>query len=153
MAKEWSFSFNFSPSNEYSELTSFRMEWFDLLAVQGTHRGFSSTTIWKHQFFQRSAFFMVQLLQPYMPTGKTVALTVWTFGIIVMRLLFNMLSRFVIAFLPRRKSLLISAFSLSSLAFIKRLFSSSLFSATRVVTGRGNASSLQYACLENPKDS
>ena len=105
--KCWSFSFNISPSNEYSGLVSFRVDWFDLLAVQGTLKSLlkyhSSKTIFRH-----SAFFMVQLSHPYMTTGKTIALTRWTFVNKVMSLLFNMLSRLVIAFLPRSECLLIS---------------------------------------------
>ena len=103
----WSFSFNISPSNEYLGLISFRMDWLDLRAVQGTLRVFSNTTVQKH-FLQQSAFFMVQLSHPYTTTGKTIALTRWTFVGKVMSLLFNMLSRFVIAFLPRNKRLSIS---------------------------------------------
>ena len=98
--KCWSFSFGISPSNEYSGLISFRIDWFDLLAVQ--HHSPKA-----YQFFG-SAFFMVQLSHPYMITGKTIALTRWTFVGKVMSLLFNMLSRLVIAFLPRSKHLLIS---------------------------------------------
>ena len=103
----WSFSFNICPSNEYLGLISFRMDWLDLCAVQGTLRVFSNTTVQKH-FLQQSAFFMVQLSHPYTTTGKTIALTRWTFVGKVMSLLFNMLSRFVIAFLPRNKRLSIS---------------------------------------------
>ena len=104
--KYWSFSFSISPSNEYTGPISFRMDWLDLLAVQGTlknlhHRSSKASILW------RSAFFMVQLSHPYM-TGKTIALTRWTFIDKVMSLLFNMLFRFVIAFLPRSKNLLIS---------------------------------------------
>ena len=105
--KCWSFSFSISPSNEYSGLISFRMDWLDLCAVQGTLRVFSNTTVQKH-FLQQSAFFMVQLSHPYMTTGKAIALTIWTSVSKVMFLLFNMLSRFVIAFLPRNKRLSIS---------------------------------------------
>ena len=105
--KYWSFSFNISPSNEYSRLISFRIDWFDLLAVQGTlkslfqHHSLKASVLWC------SAFFIVQLSHPYMTTGKTIALTRWTFVSKVMSLLFNMLSRLVIAFLPRSKHLLI----------------------------------------------
>ena len=99
----WSFSF-ISPSNEYSGLISFRMDWLDLLAVQGTLQHHSS----KASFVRHSAFFIVQLSHPYMMTGKTIALTRWTFVGKVMPLLFNMLSRLVITFLPRGKRLLIS---------------------------------------------
>ena len=102
--KHWSFSFNISPSNEYSGLISFRIDWLDLLAVQGS----SPTPQLKALILQPSAFFIVQLSHPYMTTGKTIALTRWTFISNVMPLLFNMLSRLVIAFLPRSKHLLLS---------------------------------------------
>ena len=107
--KYWSFSFSISPSNEYSGLIFFRMDWLDLLAVQGTlkhllqHHSSKTSTLW------HSAFFIVQLSHPYMTTGKTIALTIWTFVGKVMSLLFNMLSRLVITFLPRSKSPLISS--------------------------------------------
>ena len=105
--KCWSFSLSISPSNEHSGLVSFRMDWLDLLAVQGTFRVFSSTTVQKHQFFsaQPSSH---QLSHPYMTTGKTIALTRRTFVGKVMFLLFNMLSRLIISFLPRSKYLLMS---------------------------------------------
>src|SRR5574341_1038204 len=106
--KYWSFSFNINPLNEHPGPISFRMDWLDLLAVQGTlksllqHHSSKASTLWC------SAFFMVQFLHPYMTTGKTIALTRRTFVGKVMSLLFNMLSRLVIAFLPRSKCLLIS---------------------------------------------
>ena len=106
--KYWSFSFNNSPSNEYSGLISFRMDWLNLLAVQGTlksllqHRSLKASILWC------SAFFMVQLSHLYMTTGKTLALTIWTFVCKMMSLFFNTPSRFVIAFLPRSSHLLIS---------------------------------------------
>ena len=106
--KYWSFSFSISPSNEYSRLISFRMDWFDLLAVQGTLMSLLQHHSSKPSILWCSAFFMVQLSHPYMTTGKTIALTRWTFVGKVMSLLFNKLSRFVIAFLPRSKRLLIS---------------------------------------------
>ena len=106
-AKYWSFGFSTSPSNKYSGLISFRMDWLDLLAVQGTLKSFLQHSS-KASVLRHSAFFMVQLLDPYMTTGKTKALTKWTFVIQVMSLLFNMLSILVIAFLPRSKCLLIS---------------------------------------------
>ena len=106
--KYWSFSFSISPSNEYSGLISFRMDWLDLLAVQGTLKSFLQHHSSKASVLQCSAFFMVQLSHPYMTTGKTIALTRWTFAGKAMFLLFNMLSRLVIAFLPRSKCLLIS---------------------------------------------
>ena len=106
--KCWSFSFSISPSNEYSGLISFRMDWFDLLIVQGTLRSLLQHHSSKASILQCSAFFIVQLSHSYMTTGKTIALTRWTFVGKVMSLLFNMLSRMVIAFLPRSKCLLIS---------------------------------------------
>ena len=104
--KHWSFSFIFSPSNEYSGLTSFRIDWFDLLAVQGTLKSLLQYHNSKVSILRRSGFFTVQLSHPYMTTRKTIALTRWTFVGKVMSLLFNMLSRFVIAFLPRSKHIL-----------------------------------------------
>ena len=104
--KYWSFSFSISPSNEHSGLISFRMDWLDLLAAQGTlksllqHHSSKASTLW------RSVFFIVQLSHTYTTTGKTIALTRWTFVGKVMSLLFNMLSRLVITFLPRSKYLL-----------------------------------------------
>ena len=106
--KYWSFSFNISPSNEYSGLISFRMDWCDLLAVQGTLRSLLKHHSSKASILQHSACFIVQLSHPYMSTGKIIALTRWTFAGKVISLLFNMLSRLVIAFLPRNKCLLIS---------------------------------------------
>ena len=104
--QDWSFSFSISPSNEYSGLISFRMDGLDLLAVQGTLKTFSNTTIRKHHsFLQRAACFIAQLSHPYMTTGKTIALTRQTFVGNVMFLLFNMLSRLVITFLSRSKRL------------------------------------------------
>ena len=106
--KDWSFSFSINPSNEYSGLISFRMDWLDVLAVQGTlktllqYHGSKASILWS------LAFFIVQLSQPHMTTGKTIALTRWTFVSKEMSLLFNMLSRLVITFLPRRKRPLIS---------------------------------------------
>ena len=101
--KYWSFSFSISPSNEYSGPISFRMDWFELLAVQGTCKSLLQYHTSKASILQRSAFFTVQISHPYMTTGKTIALTRWTFVCKVMSLLFNMLSRLVIAFLPRMK--------------------------------------------------
>ena len=100
--KYWSFSFSVSPSNEYSGLISFRIDWFDLLAVEGTLRSLLQHHSSKASILRHSAFFMVQISHPYMTTRKTIALTRQTFVGTVMSLLFNMLSRFVIAFLPRR---------------------------------------------------
>ena len=104
----WSFSFNISPSNEYSGLISFRMDWLDLLAVQGTLKSFLQHHSSKASILLCSAFFTVQLSHPYMTTGKTIALTRWTIVGKVKSLLFNMLSRLIITFLPRSKCLLIS---------------------------------------------
>ena len=104
----WSFSFSISPSNEYPGLISFRMDWLDLLEVQGTLKSLLQHHSSKASILQCSAFFVVQLSHPYMTTGKTIALTRWTFVGKVMSLLFNILSRLVIAFLPRSKYLLIS---------------------------------------------
>ena len=99
--KYWSFKFSISPSNEHLGLISFRMDWLDLLAVQGTFKSFLQHHSSKASILQPSAFFMVQLLHLYMTTGKTIALTIWTFVGEVMSLLFNALSRFVKTFLPR----------------------------------------------------
>ena len=106
--KYWSFSFSISPSNEYSGLISFRIDLLDLLAVQGTLKSLLQYHSSKASILQHSAFFTVQLLHPYMTTGKTIALTRRIFVGKVMPLLFNMLSRLVITFLPRSKCLLIS---------------------------------------------
>ena len=104
----WSFSFSISPSNAHPGLISFRMDWLDLLAVQGTLKCLLQHLSSKASILRRSAFFTVQLSHPYMTTGKTKALTRWTFVGKAMSLLFNMLSRLAIAFLPRSKRLLIS---------------------------------------------
>ena len=106
--KYWSFSFNISPSNEYSGLISFRMDWLDLPAFQGTLKRLLQHHSTKASILWRSAVFIIQLSHPYMTTGKTIALTRWTFVGKVMSLLFNMLSRLVITFLPRSKRLFIS---------------------------------------------
>ena len=181
--KYWSFSFSIGPSNEHSGLIFFRIDWFDFPVVQGTLKSLLQDHSSKASILRHSAFFMVQLSHPYMTTGKTLTLTWWTFVGKVMSLLFNMLSRLVIAFLPRSKHLSIlwlqwppevilepppkiksvavsivspsichevigpdamilvfwmlsfkPTFSLSSFIFIKRLFSSSLLSAIRVVS-------------------
>ena len=104
--KYWSFSFNISPSNEHPRLISFRMDWLDFLAVQGTLKSLLQHHSSKASILQHSAFFIVQLSHPYMTTGKTIALIRWTFVGKVISLLFNMLSRLVITFLPRSKCLL-----------------------------------------------
>ena len=108
LPKYWSFSFSISCSNEYSGLISFRMNWLDLFAVQGILKSLLQHHNSKASILWRSAFFMVQLSHPYMTTGKTIALTSQTFVGKVMSLLFNMLSRLVIAFLPRSKHFLTS---------------------------------------------
>ena len=110
--KYWSFSFSISPSNEYSGLIPFRMDWLDLLAVQGTLKSLLQHHSSKASILRRSAFFIVQLSHPYVTTGKTIALTRRTFVGKVMSLLFNMQSRLVITFLPRSKHLLISAITI-----------------------------------------
>ena len=180
--KYWSFSFSIIPSKKIPGLISFRMDWLDLLAVQGTLKSLLQHHSSKASILQHSAFFIVQLLHPYMTTGKTIALTRWTFTDKVMSLLFNVLSRLVITFLPKCKCLLISwlqspsaviletnkiksttvstvspsichevmgrdamifvfwmlsfklTFSLFPFTFIKRFWSSSSFSAIRVVS-------------------
>ena len=106
--KYWSFSFGLSHSNKYSGLTSFSMNWLDLLAVQGTLKSLLQHHSSKASIPQHSAFFIVQLSHPYMNTGKTIALTRWTFVGKGMALLFNMLSRLVTTFLPKSKCVLIS---------------------------------------------
>ena len=106
--KYWSFSLSISPSNEYSGLISFRIDWFDLLAVHGNLQSLLQYHCSKASILQCSAFFMAQSSHPYKTTGKTIALTLWTLIGKITSLLFNTLSRFVIAFLPRSKCLLIS---------------------------------------------
>ena len=106
--KYWSFSFSIIPSNKHPELISFRMDWLDLLAVQGTLKSLLQHHSTKASILRRSAFFTVQLSHPYVTTTETIALTRWTFVGKVMSLLFNMLSRLVITFLPRSKRFLIS---------------------------------------------
>ena len=119
--KYWSLSFSISPSNEHSGLISFRMDWLDLLAVQGTLKSLLQHQSSKASILWRSAFFIVQLSHPYMTTGKTIALTRWTFVSKVMSLLFNMLSRLVITFLSRSKHLLISWLSTTWLILCDKL--------------------------------
>jgi len=117
--KYWSFSFSISSSNEYSGLISFRMDWLDVLVVQGTLKSLNQHHSSKASILQHSAFFIVQLSHPYMTTGKTIALTRQTFVIKVMFLLFNMLSRLVIAFPSRSKCLLISWLQSQSAVILK----------------------------------
>ena len=118
--KYWSFSFSISPSNEYSGLISFRMDWLDLLAVQGTLKSLLQHHSSKASILWCSAFSIVQLSHPYMTAGKTIALTRRTFIGKVMSLLFNMLSRLFIAFLPRSKCLLISWLQSPSAVILER---------------------------------
>ena len=131
--KYWSFSFNASPSNEYPGLISFRMDWLDLFAVQGTLKSLLQHHSSKASILLWSAFFIVQLSHLYMTTGKTIALTRWTFVGKVMSLLFNMLFRLVIDFLPRSKRLLISwlqspsAVILEILMLVRRLLETVAF--------------------------
>ena len=127
--KYCSFSFSISPSNEYSGLISFRIDWFNLFAVHGTLKNLLQHHSSKASVFQDSAFFMVELSHPYMTTGNTIALTIQTFVGKVMSLLFNMLSRLVIAFLPRSES--------------NQTWS----------TGEGTGKPLWFSCLENPMNS
>ena len=117
--KYWSFSFSISPSSEYSELITFRIDWFDLLAVQGTLKSLFQHHSSKASIHQLSAFFIVQLSHPYMTTGKTIALTRQSFVGKIMSLLFNMLSRLVITFVPRSKRLLISWLQSPSAVLLK----------------------------------
>ena len=119
VVKDWSFSFSISPSNEYSGLISLRIDWFYLLAVQGTLKSLLQHHSSKASIIWHSAFFIVQLSHPYMTTGKTITLTRWTFVSKVMSLLFDMLSRFVIAFLLRRKCLFISWLQLPSTVILE----------------------------------
>ena len=118
-SKHWSFSFSISPSNEYSGLISFRMDWLDLLAGQGTLKSLLQHHSSKASILWHSAFFIVPISHQYMTTGETVALTRWTFADKVMSLLFNMLSRLVITFLPRNKCLLISWLRSSSAVILE----------------------------------
>ena len=125
--KYWSFSFSISPSNEHSGLISFRIDWFDLLAVQGTLKSLLRHHSSKASIFHHSAFFMVQLSHPYMTTGIIIALTVWTFVGKVMSLLFKTLVKFVIAFLPRSKCFLISWLQSPSAVILEPKLIKSLF--------------------------
>ena len=117
--KYWSFSFSISPSNEHPGLSSFRMDWLDLLTVQETLKSLLQHHSSKVSSLWHSAFFLVQLSQPYLTTGKTIALTIQIFVGKVMSLLFNMVSRFVIVFLPRSKCLLISWLQSPSIVILK----------------------------------
>ena len=117
--KYWSFSFSISPSKEHPGLISFKMDWLDLLAVQGTLKSLLQHHSSKASILRHSAFFTVQLSHPHMTNGKTIALTRWTFVGKVMSLLFNMLFRLVITFLPRSKRLLISWLQSPSTVFLE----------------------------------
>ena len=119
VAKVLELQFSFSPYNEYSRLISFMIDWFDFLAVQGTLKNLPSITIPKNLFFSVRDFFMVQFSYLYRTTGKTIALTIWTFVSKVISLVFNTESRFDIAFLPRRKHLLISRLQSPSTAILE----------------------------------
>ena len=145
--KYWSFSFSISSSNEYSGLISFRIDWCDFHAVQVTLKSLLQHHSSKASILLCSAFFIVELSYPYMTTGKTIALTRWTFVGKVMSLLFNMLSRFVIAFLPRSKHLLISWHCLS--------FPSSQIdniTSPQAMTGdKASADSERCTCLRTPE--
>ena len=127
--KYWSFSFSISPSNAHPGLISFRMDWLDLLAVQGALKSLCQHHSSKASILQRSAFFTVQLSLPYTTTGKTIALTRWTFVGKVMSLLFNMLSRLVITFLPRSKCLLVSWLQSPSAVILEPVLILSIFSS------------------------
>ena len=140
--KYWSFSFIISPSNEYSGLISFRMDWLDLLAVQGTLKSLLQHHSSKASILQHSAFFMVQLSHPYMTTGKTIALTRWTFVGKVMSLLFNMVSRLVMGF-PHSSVNKESACNAGDLGLIPESGRS---------PWRRKWQPTQYSCLENPMD-
>ena len=118
-SKYWSFSFSASPSKEHPGLIFFRMDWLDLLAVQGTLKSLLQYHSLKASILRCSAFFTVQISYPYMTTGNTIALTRWTFDGKVMSLLLNMLSRLVITFLPRRKRLLISRLQSTSAVILE----------------------------------
>ena len=133
--KYWSFSFSISPFNKYSGLISFRMDWFDLLAVQGTLKSLLQHHSSKASILQCSAFFIVQLSHPYMTTGKTIALTRRTFVDKVMSLLFNMPSRLVITFLSRSKHLLISWLQSPSAVILeaRKIKSATVFTVSRFI--------------------
>ena len=134
--KYWSFSFSIIPSKEHPGLVSFRMDWLDLLAVQGTLKSLLQHHSSKASILQHSAFFIVQLSHPYMTTGKTIALTRWTFFGKVMSLLFNMLSRLVLTFLPRSKHLLISWLQSPSAVILepKKIKSATVYTVSHLFT-------------------
>ena len=170
--KYWSFSFSINPSNEYSRFISFRMDWLDLLTVQGPLKSLLQQHSSKASILWHSVFFIVQLLHPYITTGKTIALTRQTFVGKATSLLFNMLSRLVITFLPRSKHLLISWLQSPSAVILE---TTALSNSVKLWAmpwrptqdecvmversdrmwspGEGNGKSLQYSCLENPMKS
>ena len=133
--KYWHFSFSISPTNEHPGLISFRMDWLDLLAVQGILKSFLQHHSSKASILQSSVFFIVQLSHPYMTTGKTIALTRRTFPGKVMSLLFNMVSRLVITFLPRSKHLLISWLQLPSAVVLEPLSPQKVHPQTWAISG------------------
>ena len=139
----WSFSFSIIPSNEHPGLISFRRDWLDLLSVQGILKSLLQHHSSKASILQCSAFFIVYLSHPHMTTGKTLALTRRTIVGKLMSLLFNMLSKSVITFLPRSKCLLISWLQSPSAVILDKMWS----------TGEGNGKPLQNSCLENPMNS
>ena len=147
--KYWSFSFSISPSNEHPGLISFRMDWLDLLAVQGILKSLIQHHSSKASILQCSAFFIVQLSHPYMTTGKTMALTRWTFVGKMMSLLFNMLSKLVITFLPRSKHLLISWLqSLSAVILEPRKINQPLFPHLFAMNDKAGCHDLSFLNVE-----
>ena len=160
--KYWSFSFSISPSNECSGLISFRMYWLDLLAVQGTLKSLLQHHSSKAPILQCSSFFIVELSDPYMTTGKTIALTIWTFVGKVMSLLFNMLSRLVIGEgngTPLQYFCLEKSHGRRSLVGCRPWGHKELDTTERLhfhfslsCIGEGNGNPLQCSCLENPRD-
>ena len=154
----WNFSFSISPSNEYSRLISFRVDWFDLLAIQGALKSLLQYHNSKATILWHSAIFMVQVSDPYMTPGKIIALTRQTFVRNVMSLLFNMLTRFIIAFLPGSKHLLISWLQSPSAVILGHkkiksvIMSPSICHEVIGPVGEGNGNPLHYSCLENPMD-
>ena len=152
----WGFSFSIIPSKEHPGLISFRMDWLDLLVVQGTLKSLLQHHSSKASILRRSAFFTVQLSHPYMTTGKTIALTRQIFVGKVTSLLFNMLSRLVISFLPRSKRLLIPWLPSPSAVILwghSRWAVMVERSDRMCCTGERNGKPLQYSCLENPINS
>ena len=149
--KYWSFSFNISPFNEHPGLISFRMDWLDLVAVQGTLKSLLQHHSSKASILQRSAFFIVQLSRLYMTTGKTIALTRWTFVDKVTSLLFNMLSRLVITFLPRSMHLLISWLQSPSGVILEpqKIKSATVFTVSPSICHKVMDSLLSYIHQEN----